>query len=174
MLPSRNGYLSIAKREALVLVAYPDPTWDSPSIGFGHNDKTLKQGDTITIPEAFTLLKNDVAARAVDLDRWLKVPVSQQQFDALISFYYEYGTKGSTVQSTIEMLNQRNMAAVATYFVGACISNGSFSLGLLVRRIEELLIFFAGIYTDIGTCSLFTGLPASTTPQTYTIQAGDL
>jgi GH24 family phage-related lysozyme (muramidase) len=88
---SRNGVLFIANREALVLTAYSDGP--HCSVGFGSNSPALRVGDRITVKDAFVLLKRDIAEREKILGRALKVDLSQQQRDALASFYYQNGQK---------------------------------------------------------------------------------
>ena len=175
MQASRNGALFIAAREALVLVAYPDPTWESPSNGFGHNDKTLKSGDTITIPQAFAQLKQDMSIRGADLNRWLEVTVSQTQFDALLSCYYEYGLEDDRAfLDVIAAVNADDALGVGRALLACCHDNGIVSLGLLYRRVEELLLYFTGNYGAIGTVQLWRGNPRTTKSEIYIIQDSDL
>ena len=175
MQPSRNGLLFIAQREACVLVAYPDPSWSSPSIGFGHNDKTLKQFNTTTIPEAFAQLKKDASIRAADLNRWLKVAVSQPQFDALLSCYYEYGLDdGRAFLAVIAAVNSGDQIGIGTALLRCCYDDSVVSVGLLYRRAEELLLFYTGNYGTIGAVQLWRGDPKTTKAEVYTVQGTDI
>src|SRR6476659_2848064 len=102
---SRNGLLQLAGFEALVLTAYKDG--EHHSIGFGSNDPKLKPGDTITAKEAFTRLKADVAKREPIVNKALKVPVTQHQFDALFSLYYQGGSDG--LKAVADLINAGEM-----------------------------------------------------------------
>ena len=55
-----------------------------------------------------------------------------------------------------------------------CRNNGSLSVGLLYRRVQELNLYVSGNYGPIGTVDLFTGLPSETKSTTYTVLPGDL
>jgi lysozyme len=176
MQTSRNGLLFIAQREALVLVAYPDGR--NHAIGFGHNSSSVLSGDVVTVSEAFDLLKEDAASREPQINKWLKVPVTQPQFDALLSLYYEYGLRkgGDDVRSAINFINSGDpTAAEAT--MKACDTDsmtGKVIPGLLVRRQAEIQLFRDGDYGPTGTVQLWRGNPRTTKSENYVVQDGDL
>ena len=169
MQASRNGLLFIAQREALVLVPYPDPTWVSPSDGFGHNDPTLKPATVLTIPQAFDQLKADASVRAIIVNKWLKAPATQPQFDALLSCYYEYG---SGAKAVVDAHNAGEPLAIGQAMLSCCKQSGSVVLGLLYRRFEEGVLYFMGNYGNIGTVQLRR--TANGPFEIYTVQDSDL
>ncbi len=73
-------------------IAYPDPGygWKLPTICNGHT-KGVKQGDTATKDQCRAFLKEDLSIAAVDVDRCVKVPITQPQRDSLISFHFNTG-----------------------------------------------------------------------------------
>lgn len=75
------------------------------SIGFGKNDPNLKPGDTITVAEAFKLLREAVGPRVADLNRWLTVHLLPHQFDALFLMYYQSGGKFLLHEGLIALIN---------------------------------------------------------------------
>lgn len=173
---SRNGLLFIARREALVLVAYPDGR--NYAIGFGHNSSALRPTDIIEISQAFATLKEDVSSREPQINHWLKVSVTQEQFDALLSLYYEYGIRkeDDDVRSVIEFINAGDLVA-AEAAMKACDTDsktGRVILGLLVRREAEIQLFRDGDYGPIDTVQLWRGNPRTTKSEVYTVQKGDL
>ena len=87
---STNGKNIIKEHEALRLKAYlptPNDVW---TIGWGHT-KTAKQGMTITEAQAEVLLSSDVAWAEAAVNQLVKVPLTQNQFDALVSFTFNLG-----------------------------------------------------------------------------------
>src|SRR6478609_2581425 len=87
----RNGKLFIAHREAIALGAYQDGP--HMSIGMGYNNPSLQDGDTVTVKRAFELLNSAIAEREVKMSKKLKVPPTQEQFNALMSAYYQSGNR---------------------------------------------------------------------------------
>jgi lysozyme len=90
MKTSNKGIELIKRFEGLRLKAYQDSrgTW---TIGYGHTGG-VKSGDVITEQEEEKLLENDLktAENAVNEQN---LSLSQNQFDALVSFVYNVGTR---------------------------------------------------------------------------------
>jgi lysozyme len=90
MKTSNKGIELIKQFEGLRLKAYKDQkgVW---TIGYGHTGG-VKSGDVITEQEAEKLLENDLktAENAVNEQN---LSLSQNQFDALVSFVYNVGTR---------------------------------------------------------------------------------
>jgi lysozyme len=72
------------------LVAYKDTTgkW---TIGVGHTGPEIYAGLTITKETSRLLLAHDAAGAAADVDRLVKVPLTDNQRFALISFVFNLG-----------------------------------------------------------------------------------
>lgn len=178
MQTSRNGKLFRCCREAMVLVAYQDGKHFS--IGFGSNNPHLREGDTITPAEAFMLLNRDTAVRDQDLNRALKASVSQVQFDAIGSFYYQNGNKPDGqgrpgFKTLVALVNSGDMAAAAAYFLECDRdSAGVQHQGLHDRRLLEQKLFLTGDYGDISKFPLYTGNPRTTPRKTYYVKDEDL
>jgi lysozyme len=175
---SRNGVLFLACREALVTVAYEDGA--HMSVGFGSNDPNLEPGDTVTFKEAFARLKRDVAARETIVNRAIKVPVSQQQFDALFDLYYQNGNKHDAQgrpgwTHMMSLINAGDFDGAAAYFPECrCNSAGEEKEGLRKRRVMEQGIFLRGDYGDLSSVPFYPGNPHTTPQKRYVIQPGDL
>jgi GH24 family phage-related lysozyme (muramidase) len=177
MATSRNGLLFVGNREALVLTAYQDGK--HCSVGFGSNSPALRLGDTISVRDAFALLKRDIAEREKILNRAIKVSVSQQQWDALISFYYQNGQKPDGqgrrgFDHMAGLINAGKFDEAAAYFP-ECDRNsaGEQKAGLRKRRLLEQAVFLRGDYGDLDPLPYWPGAPVGP-PKQYHLQPGDL
>jgi lysozyme len=179
---SRDGILFIANREALVLTAYQDGP--HPSIGFGSNSPKLKVGDTITVPAAFRLLKADITAREPGLNRRLTAPLSQQQWDALMSLHYQSGNRYMPVEprepgddrpDILRLINAGRFDKAAAAWPD-CDQNlaGAPQPGLRRRRLLEQAVFLRGDYGMLDPLPYWPGDPRTTKRQSYHLQPGDL
>ena len=169
---SRNGILFIARREALVLVAYQDGP--HKSIGFGHNNPKLKDGDRIDAKQAFALLREDVKAREKRVSDLLKVPVTQNQFDAIMSLHYQSGNR--YMPAVVALVNAKELKVAAELFP-LCDRNlaGEEIDGLRKRRELEVKVFVDGNYgDDLLDIPFWEGNPRSTPRKVYHVQPGDL
>ena len=168
---SREGILFIGCREALVLTAYQDGP--HCSIGFGHNDPHLRIGDKIGVPHAFILLRSDVAARELSLDKQLQVDVSQNQFDALVSLHYQSGNR--YLPDMLSHINKGDFEAAADFFP-QCDRNlaGEESSGLRKRRFLEQAVFVHGEYGPLDPIPYWPDNPRTTRMQQYALQPGDI
>jgi lysozyme len=97
MKTSNKGIELIKRFEGLRLKAYQDSrgTW---TIGYGHTGG-VKSGDTITEQEAVELLARDLKT-AEDAVNEQNLSLTQNQFDALVSFVFNVGT-GNFRSSTL-------------------------------------------------------------------------
>lgn len=121
------------------LAAYQDSVgvW---TIGYGHT-KGVKPGDKITQAQADEFLTQDTAGAASDVSRLVKVELSQNQFDALVSFTFNLGGKNLASSTLLKRLNEGNYRAASDQF-GRWVFAGNVLLqGLLKRREAERQLF---------------------------------
>ena len=140
MQVSPRGRTLIQKFEGLRLTAYQDMVgvW---TIGYGHTGPDVKAGMTITLQQAEQLLINDLARFEKGVNALVQTPISQNQFDALVSFSYNLGL-GSLQQSTLlRLLNAGNFQAAADQFPRWDHAGGKKVAGLTARRAAERQIF---------------------------------
>ena len=91
--------LSIIKRfEGLQLKAYKCPA-GKYTIGWGHIDK-VKASSVATVEECEEFLRQDLRAVHTAIDRYVVVPLTQNQYDALASFVFNLGA-GNFLKSTM-------------------------------------------------------------------------
>lgn len=171
MRTSRQGLLFIARREGLVLSAYQDG--EHMSIGFGSNDPKLREGDQITVKDAFTRLKKDVERREGAVERALKRPVTQEQWDAVFSLYYQGGSDG--LMAVANHINNNEMKLAAEEFLSWDTNAAGVHMpGLLKRRRLEQDIFLNGDYGDLNPIPYWVGDPRKTARDEYYVTEDDL
>lgn len=94
----------IKEEEGLVLTSYQD-TGGVWTIGYGHTGADAYPGRVITEQEAKDILVKDVSWAAADINRLVKVPLTQNQYNALVSFDFNIGTGQFTTSTLLRRLN---------------------------------------------------------------------
>lgn len=144
---SARGLDLIASFEGLRLNAYPDPgTGNEPwTIGYGTtvypNGHKVKRGQVVTQEEALEYLRHDAKKFADSVDRLVKVPLNQNQFDALVSFTYNVGDGAFERSTLLRKLNSGDYRSAADEFGKWVNAGGKAMYGLVRRRAEERDLF---------------------------------
>lgn len=138
MKTSDAGRRFIEQWEGLFLKTYDDGV-GVLTIGYGHTSaagppKVIK-GMTITLAECDAILARDLGKVEADVNRLVKVPLTQAQFDTLVSFQFNVGKLGSS--TLLKKLNAGNYAAVPTELMKWNKGGGKVMLGLTRRRKAE-------------------------------------
>ena len=172
---SADGRAFIEKWEELVLYVYDDkvpkrringirqcPEWEGGevigtlTIGYGHTDAAgyprIKQGMRITKEQADEILDNDLEPCEADVRRIVKVPLTQHQFDAQVSFTFNCGT-GNLKKLDIR-LNQGNYDDIPKRLMQFVSSKGERMQGLVNRRTGEVALW----NTPSSSCELHCSL----------------
>lgn len=136
---SDNGLALTAEFEGLKLTAYQDSVgvW---TIGYGHT-KGVKPGDKITQYEALNFLRSDVKSAEDDVNRLVKVPLTQNQFDALVDFTFNLGGGALARSTLLTYVNARNFGGAALEFHKWNQAGGKVLEGLKRRRRAEADLF---------------------------------
>lgn len=135
--------------------AYPDPAkgWKIPTIGWGtieyENGRRVAKGDVITAERAEQLLQWEVYSKADEVKSLLKVPVSDNEFGALVSFAYNIGAdidddkiaEGLGDSTLLAKLNRGDREGAAREFVKWNRGDGRVMDGLTRRRMSEARLF---------------------------------
>ena len=100
----------------------------------------------ITEPRAAQLLQQDASAAAAAINRSVTVPLSQHQFDALVSFVFNVGTGAFGGSTLLRRLNAGEHAAVPTELNKWVNAGGQRLQGLVNRRAAEGALFSNGTY----------------------------
>ena len=138
MKTSQAGIDAIAQREGERLTAYPDPaTGGEPfTIGVGHTGG-VAEGDTITQEESRAFLAADLATAEAAINRGVKVPVSQNEFDAMVSFTFNVGVANFMTSTLLRLLNIGDHKDAANEFPKWNRAAGRVMAGLVTRRAGE-------------------------------------
>lgn len=139
MKTSANGIEIIKSHEGLRLIAYPDPgTGGEPwTIGYGHT-KGVYPGMPISKEQAEYFLLEDLASFERAVLELLPIPLTQSEFDALVSFAFNVGTyalKTSTLRK--RLLADEPRCQVYQEELKRWNKGGSGVLPGLVRRRQE-------------------------------------
>lgn len=144
---SAAGLRLIKRHEGFRTDAYPDAGygWSRATIGYGHTSAagppTVTKGMTITKGQAEQILRTDLDNFSKDMMKYVSVPLTQGQFDALVSFVFNVGI-GNFKDSTLRRkLNQGDYEGAAAEFPKWRKSNGKVFTGLVHRRAQEKALF---------------------------------
>lgn len=147
---SLDGMKLIAGFEGFRSVAYKDiaGVW---TIGFGTtvypNGVRVKKGDTCTREQALLWKKHDIEFFERHVNRIITVPLTQRQFDAVVSLVYNIGVKAfedGTVDDLINAGKHKEAVEVwAKYNKARNPKTGKLevSQGLVNRRTAEIAYF---------------------------------
>lgn len=151
MMPSAKVIDLIGQIEGFSDVPYKVHEYDPLTIGYGH---VIQPGEDfsrgITKEEARTLKLKDMKVKVDEVNEWAKmhnVKLTQQQFDALVSFHYNTGL-------IFEMEKLRDLIKSGTAtpdeikvaFGEYYKSRGKRLFGLWKRRMDEADMFLNGEY----------------------------
>lgn len=119
-----------------------------PTIGYGTtvypNGIKVKLSDQkITQQLAETFLQHHVNAIEKDVLSLVKVPLTQNQFDALVSFAYNVGLGAFGDSTLLKLLNAGDIDGASKQFERWNKAGGKVSNGLTRRRNAEKALFLA-------------------------------
>jgi lysozyme len=133
---SQAGKDLIISFEGIRLEAYKCPAgvW---TIGVGSTVPAVHAGEVITKQQALARFDKDLTKFENAVDRLVKVPLTQNQFDALVSFTFNVG-EGALAKSTLlKKLNAGDYDAVPTELMRWTKGGGRELPGLVRRRRAE-------------------------------------
>lgn len=127
--------VSIASHEGFREKAYRDVT-GVPTVGYGET-KGITMDSTMTRLEALQRLSESADEHAKGMVRCIKVPVSQGEFDAFLSFTYNVGV-GAFCRSTLnKKLNNKDYDGACQELLKWTQAGGKVYPGLVKRRQQE-------------------------------------
>lgn len=155
MKTSSNGRKFIEGFEGLILQAYDDHNdhiveagqnvVGTITIGYGHTDAAgppkVYVGQKISRDEADAFLASDLTSVENSVNHLVKVPINQNQYDALVSFEFNTGALGKS--SVLTLLNGGDYAQAAEHLLMYNHAGGTVVAGLTRRREAEKAMFLA-------------------------------
>lgn len=107
--------------------------------------EAYRQYDTLTEAQAERLLADDLAAFSADVERLLLMPVSDNEFGAMVSLAYNIGINAFAKSSVLRYFNQDDLSRAADAFLlwnkGTVNGRRVILPGLVRRRQAERLLF---------------------------------
>ena len=136
---SPAGIALIQAHEGLRLTAYRDPVgiW---TIGYGSTGG-VRRGMTITRDQAVLRLYHDVDDAEATVNNRVTVPLSQSQFDALVSLVFNIGGGAFRKSTLLQKLNAGDYAGASNEFMRWIKAKGRVLGGLVTRRAAERALF---------------------------------
>lgn len=154
-----------------MLIGYPDSRGIATG-GIGHTENAGPPvpviGQEITLEEAMATFARDLRHFEDRIARLVKVPLSPNQFDALVSFDFNTGglrykskrTGKLTDSQLLKAINGRKgTAAIKKGFLGWCLADND-PKALLGRRLREFALYSTGDYGAIATVPVSKVWPA--------------
>ncbi|MEM9809724.1 MAG: glycoside hydrolase family protein [Pseudomonadota bacterium] len=157
----QNGVDLIKRWEGLELEAYQDVVgiW---TIGYGHTDEAgppeVTPGMVISEREAEDILRRDLGQYEDAVNRAVKVDITQDMFDALVSITFNIGPTAMRRSTFIKRLNTKDYEGCAEAMTWWNKAGGQVVRGLQNRRNDEAALFMRG-YEDGNINAAEAGLP---------------
>jgi len=140
MRTSPRGIGHIKKFEGCVLKAYKDAV-GVLTIGYGSTGSHVTEGLAIDTNKAEELLVRDLARFEKAVNTLVTVPITQGQFDALVSFAFNLGIGSLKTSTLLKKLNKKEYKEASEEFLRWNKAGGKVLRGLTARRIAERAMF---------------------------------
>ncbi len=136
------GLALVRDHEGLRLEAYQDTSgiW---TIGYGHI-RRVRRGDCISAERANQLLEADLVEVERAVAELVKVPLTDNQFSALVSFVFNAGEGAFAKSTLLRKLNEGGYGLVAACLGSWIFDNGKVLPGLVKRRAAEVALWRQG------------------------------
>lgn len=143
---SAAGLEKIKRFEELRLKPYND-VGDLPTIGYGHlirpDEDYLLSPNGISEAKAESLLVADLAAAERAVKTLVDVPLTQSQYDALVSLVFNIGASAFATSTMLKLINQGDYNGAAAEFQKWNKVNKREVAGLTARRALEQQTFLS-------------------------------
>ncbi|THD56998.1 lysozyme [Enterobacteriaceae bacterium ML5] len=153
---SEHGLNLIKHMEGLRLKAYQCSAgvW---TVGYGHT-AGVRSGDVIDEVQAALFLLEDIVESENAVTCLVKVPLKQNQFDALVSFVFNLGIGNFAASTLLRKLNAGDYTGAAGEFPRWVHAGGNYLPGLARRREAERSLFLTVPVSDVsgGACQQTT------------------
>jgi lysozyme len=145
---SKKGVDLIKHFEGFRAKAYKCPA-GVVTIGYGstyyENGDRVKINDEIDIERATDLLLGIVRFFELEVDKMTRDDITQDQFDALVSFAYNLGSQALRGSTLLKKVNKNpNDLTISSEFSKWVKAGGKTLQGLVTRRISEAKLYTTG------------------------------
>ncbi len=145
---SSRGIALLKNEEGFSPTAYPDGKdalgRQLYSIGYGHqivSGDGLSSKSIVNSERAEQLLRADVRSREDAVRAAVRVPLNQNQYDALVMLSYNIGIGAFRSSTLVKRLNERNYSAAHAQFAVWNKADGKVNTVLVGRRQREAALF---------------------------------
>ena len=147
MKTSMEGLALIKKFEGCELKAYQCSAgvW---TIGYGHT-KDVVEGMEITQEQAEQMLVDELHEYESYINKYVTVALSQNQFDALVSWVYNLGPANLSASTMLKVLNSGEYEDVPAQMKRWNKAGGKVLEGLVRRREAEACLFVGKEWFEI-------------------------
>ncbi len=147
MKTSAEGLALIKKFEGLELEAYKCAAgvW---TIGYGHT-KDVQPGDVWSESHASHMLEVELEEFEEYINDNVTVALSQNQFDALVSWVYNLGPANLKASTMLKVLNSGDYEGVPAQIKRWNKAGGKVLQGLIRRREAEALLFIGRDWNEV-------------------------
>ena len=147
MKTSVEGLALIKKFEGLELEAYKCAAgvW---TIGYGHT-KDVQEGDVWSESHADHMLEVELEEFEGYINDNVTAPLSQNQFDALVSWVYNLGPANLKASTMLKVLNSGDYEGVPAQIQRWNKAGGKVLEGLIRRRKAEALLFIGRDWNEV-------------------------
>jgi lysozyme len=140
MKTNNSGIDLVRQFEGCELHAYKCPA-GVLTIGYGHTGPDVVSGLVITQQRAVELLQGDLAKFEKAVAAALKVPVTANQFAAMVALAYNIGAGAFAKSTLVKRLNAGKTQEAADQFLAWNKAGGKVLAGLTRRREAERALF---------------------------------
>ena len=147
MKTSNKGKAIIKQYEGFRAKPYLCPA-GVPTIGYGatyyaDGRKVTLKDAPISEADADNLLDKMLGKYEDAVNRYVQVPITQNQFDALVSFCYNLGQEALRKSTLLKKLNNKDYKGAADAFLNWVYASGKKLQGLVNRRTDEHKLFLS-------------------------------
>lgn len=142
---SGAGVASIQKHEGTLTRAYRDPV-GIPTACTGHTGPEVRVGTDYTKEQCADLLRKDTQVAQQAVKSLVKTPITQGQYDVLVSFTFNVGRGNLAGSTLLRKLNAGDCIGAANEFSKWTYARGKQLPGLVIRRADDKANFIVDCY----------------------------
>jgi lysozyme len=140
---SAAGVALVGHHEGFRKQAYRDPV-GIVTVCYGHTG-TARMGQSYSKEACQALLQSDLRAAEAAVRRLVKVPLTQETFDALVSFTFNVGEGNFAKSNLLRKLNAGDYEGACRELSRWIYARGQILPGLITRRKDEKHLCLSGL-----------------------------